>query len=155
MKQERGITTASIIIYVIAITISLAILSVISSYFYKTINENTIKNETSKKYTTFVSYFIQDIQEKGNSVLETGVQNNAESGDIYYIQFSNGNLYKYSYNNKIIYKNNVKICDNVEFCGFSYTQLNEKKQEITVEFISGDFKKIKDSAMKFYIDIKQ
>ena len=38
MKEERGITLTSIIIYIVALLIVIGIVSSISSYFYRNIN---------------------------------------------------------------------------------------------------------------------
>ena len=57
MKYEKGITTSSVIIYVIAITIVIATFSVISSNFYNSLRTINNKNAYSKKYTEFTSNF--------------------------------------------------------------------------------------------------
>ena len=58
MKQEKGITTTTVIIYIIAVLFVLATLSTISKYFYNVISTNISNQETSTQYTTFVSYFL-------------------------------------------------------------------------------------------------
>ena len=126
MKQEKGITTSSVIIYVIAVLIVLSTLSTLSTYFNKQIMTNISKQNKSTQYTTFASYFVQDIQEKGNQVVATGTSSN---NDTNYIEFSNGNIYKYSINDKTLYRNDIQICSNIDNCEFTYT-LNTKNKYV-------------------------
>ena len=83
MKQERGITTASVVIYIIVLLVVISALSVISTYFTKQISATLAKNESSRTYTTFMSYFTQDIQEKGNSVEKVDTETKEENGETY------------------------------------------------------------------------
>ena len=66
MKQEKGITTTSVIIYVIAVLIVISTLSTLSIYFNKQIKEGMKKQENNSTYANFESYFVQDIKENGN-----------------------------------------------------------------------------------------
>ena len=60
MKKEKGITLISLIITVIAITMTLSILAVISSAFFS--NTNLLKEDTKgmAEYNKFAMYFIED-----------------------------------------------------------------------------------------------
>ena len=154
VKQEHGITTSSVIIYIIAITFVISALSIISGYFTKQISTTLSKGESSKAYTTFMSYFTQDIQEKGNGLKEINTQSKTENGVSYfvnYITFTNNNQYIYYGNNKSIYKNDVKICENVDVCSFSSSDYGTNKTLIEVDFRAGGFNKTSGNAMKFYI----
>ena len=154
MKQEKGITTTTVIIYIIAVLFVLATLSTISKYFYKVIYANISNQETSTQYTTFVSYFLQDVEEKENKVVKADTYTqNSDGVDIIidYIQFSNGNIYKYSRNNKAIYKNDIKICEGVDSCTFGYTTDNNGKNVINIDFKAGGFDKTNTNKLKFYI----
>ncbi len=147
MKQEKGITTTSVIIYVIAVLIVISTLSTLSIYFNKQIKEGMKKQENNSTYATFVSYFVQDIQEKGNEVVRADTEQ-----EINYIEFSNGNIYKYSQNDKTLYKNDVKICDNIDSCSFSYTLDIDNRELIEIQFVSGEFRKIGNNSLKFYMN---
>ena len=75
MKQEKGVTTASIIVYVIIITIAISLLSLLTGFFRNSLNKNLRKDNDYEQYITFVKYFVQDVQEEGNRVLATqGIQ---------------------------------------------------------------------------------
>ena len=147
MKQEKGITTTSVIIYVIAVLIVISTLSTLSIYFNKQIKEGMKKQENNSTYATFASYFVQDIQEKGNEVVRADTEQ-----EINYIEFSNGNIYKYSQNDKTLYKNDVKICDNIDSCSFSYTLDIDNRKLIEIQFVSGEFRKIGNNSLKFYMN---
>ena len=55
MKQEKGITTTSVIIYVIAVLIVISTLSTLSIYFNKQIKEGMKKQENNSTYATFAT----------------------------------------------------------------------------------------------------
>lgn len=153
-RQERGITTASVIIYIIVILVVISMLSVISGYFTKQISNTLAKNESARTYTTFMSYFTQDVQEKGNNVDKVDTETKEEDGTIYetyYIAFSNGSQYIYSSKNKSIYKNDVKICENVDYCKFYKTTYGDNKTLIQINFRAGDFDKTGNNALTFYM----
>ena len=116
--QERGITTTAVIIYVIIATIVIATFSVITTDFYETLKKENKQSMYSNKYTEFMSYFAKDVQEKNNAVDTAGVSNSDKGEQIPYITFTNGNTYKFSNENSAIYKNDIKICDNINICVF-------------------------------------
>ena len=72
MKSEKGITLVSVIIYVIAMLIIVTVVSVITSYFYKNINVGTLKENLNQEYTKFNSFFIEEVNRKGNKIIEIG-----------------------------------------------------------------------------------
>ncbi len=146
MKNERGITTSSVIIYVIVVLVVLATLATISTYFHKQIETAIFKEKSAKNFTTFMSYFAQDIQEEGNGITNDNIKNQETAK----IKFTNGNQYNYSLENKSIYKNNVKIADDVEYCSFTIDTNIPNKKSITLNFISENFNK----NITFYIKEK-
>ena len=72
-------------------------------------------------------YFLEDIKEEGNQVARVD-----ENGK--YISFSNGNTYIFQDNH--IYKNKVKICDNVT--DFKVEKQKDGKETVTVFIKIGD-----------------
>lgn len=150
MKQERGLTTANVIIYIIVIVIAISMLSVITSHFRTSITENLQKNDSNSKYIAFASYFVQDIQQEGNEVLEAK-EIEEDDSKIYYIRFSNGNMYQFSEGNKTIYQNQTIICQDVDLCQFICQKQKDGKDKIIVYFASGDFQKVGDNGIEFYM----
>lgn len=128
MKNNKGITLTSLIIYVIGMTIMISTVATLTSFFYKNIDIESINNDTTQ-YTKFSSIFSEEINRENNHVIDCKSLTEEES----YIIFSSGNQYTFNINSKKIYKNNVKICDNVETCDFSYTFI-DSKYKIKVNF---------------------
>lgn len=124
MRSEKGITLISVIIYVIAMLVMISIITVLTSYFYKNIDINSVREDLNQQYTKFNSYFIEEVNRKGNKVLEIGeTENSSGNGNQKYIIFSSRNQYTYIPENKGIYINTVKIAENITDCTF------EKKEE--------------------------
>lgn len=153
MKSERGLTLASVIVYIFALMFVVTMITVLTGYFYKNISMDTETTLVGKQYTKFNSYFSEDINKKGNRVIDAGSRTEEIDGEIYdtnYITFSSGNTYVYSSQNCSIYFNNVKICTLVDKCTFDY-EFVDSVYEITLEFEAGNFKKSGSDALKFYI----
>lgn len=120
MKSQSGVTLTSLIIYMIAMVVVIGTTATLTNYFYGNIDKISEKNQASKEYTLFNSYFTSEINKKGNSVLE-------DESDESIIIFSSGN--QYAYLGDKIYYNKVAICKNVSSCKFTY---NSSSKEITV-----------------------
>ena len=139
MKSTKGITLTSLIIYVIGMLVIVAVISTLTAYFSKNIDIKNM-NSTTIQYTKFSSVFSDEINIKGNTVVEcktTGENLNKVS----YIVFSSGNQYTYMGESNSIYKNKVKICEDIIDCDFTYNSLTK---EIKLNFktdsmnLSGD-----------------
>ena len=128
MKNNKGITMISLITYIIGLTIVLALIATLTSFFFKNINAKDVNSDTTQ-YTKFSSLFLEEINNKNNSVIDCKSLTNGVS----YIIFSSGNQYTFNANSKCIYKNKIKICENVETCDFSYTFV-DSKYKIKVNF---------------------
>lgn len=126
MKSEKGITMVSLIIYVIAMLITVTIITVVTSYFTKNIDVSTEKYTYYAEFTKFESYFSEEVNKENNHILEVGettVNNKTQK----YIALSSGNQYTYIPENKAIYQNNVKITSGVENCTFTEKFVNGKE----------------------------
>ena len=143
MKNNKGITLTSLIIYVIGMTIMVGTIATLTSFFYKNINIGSINNDTTQ-YTKFSSIFSEEINRKDNSVVKC----KELSGETSYIIFSSGIQYTFNKNSKSIYKNNIKICEDIEECGFSYTFV-DSKYKITVSFKSGSIDMTEGNAVTY------
>ena len=106
LKSEKGVTLTSIIIYIIGMVIMATIIGNLTIYFYNNLVNTTNATSANVEYIKFNTFFLDDIKQNSNRVL-----NISDNGDL--IQFSNGSTYFYE--NKIIYKNTVKICDEVDW----------------------------------------
>lgn len=107
MKSEKGITLTSLVIYVIGITIIFAVVANLTIYFNK--NSRTIEYTTnnSAQITRLNQYLINDTKKENAQI--------TEANENIIIQ-ANGETIKYTYdkNSKGIYRNKVKIANDVQ-----------------------------------------
>ena len=128
MKSNKGVTLTSLIIYVIGMTIMVSIIATLTSFFYKNIDIGDINSNTTQ-YTKFTSILSEEVNKKNNSVIDC----QSLTDRVSYIVFSSGNQYTFNQESKSVYRNNVKICDNIDICDFSYTYI-DSKYKIKVSF---------------------
>ena len=133
MKSEKGITIISLIIYVIVLSIVIGMVAIISGAFMDSVDEADMHTDPIEQYTTFNSYFSEEVNHPGLEVVQCEDD---------YILFSNGVQYSFISENRGIYKNKVKICRNIDFCSFSRELRKKRKTVIIVEFsIDGQTRK--------------
>ena len=162
MQKEKGITLISITIYVIVMLILVAVITVLTSYFYKNIDITSTSQELNQQYTKFNTYFVEEVNKKGNKILEigeidTGIKNtittqkensseniaeDTENSRQCYIIFFSGNQYKYIPKNKAIYMNQIKIAQNITGCIFSTKEEINGKTTITVTIQGKNFERM-------------
>lgn len=116
MKSERGVTLTSIMIYVIALTVAVLTIGRLITYFYKNINVIDTSSVSDAEYMKFNSYFTDEVNIEGNEVELCEVEN----GTNYIIFLKTQN--QYTFKNGKIYREKVKICDNIDRCTFSYEE---------------------------------
>lgn len=141
MKSNKGITLISLITYIIGLTIVLALIATLTSFFYKNISVKDINSDTTQ-YTKFSSIFLEETSNKKNYVIDC----KSVTDGVSYIIFSSGNQYTFDENSRTIYKNNIKICDNVEICDFSYTFV-DSTYKIKVNFKTSNIEMLGDNAI--------
>lgn len=138
MQKEKGVTLISITIYIIVMLIIVAVITVLTSYFYRNVDINSVSQDLNQQYTKFNSYFTEEVNKKGNKLLEIGeTENESGNGTQKYIIFSSGNQYTYIPENEGIYMNQVKIAQNITGCDFTSNKEENGKTTITVT-IQGD-----------------
>ena len=138
MQTEKGVTLISVTIYIIVMLIIVAVISVLTSYFYTNIDINSANENLNQQYTKFNSYFIQEVNKKGNELLEIGeTENSSGNGIQKYIIFSSGNQYTYIPENQSVYRNRAKIAKGIKQCEFKL-DVENYKNVIKVTFDSGD-----------------
>lgn len=122
MKSQRGITLISLTIYVLVMVIVVAMITTISSFFYSNVTQVNEGGNNASEFSKFNMFFLEETKTKQNYANEVG-----ENGE--YIKFNNGN--KYTFQDNSIYKNNIKICENVIEAKFKYDYVGSK-QIVTV-----------------------
>lgn len=106
MKSEKGITLLSLIMYVILMTMAVSILAVVSRYFYKNTSYISDVGKYVSGFNKFNMYFIEDV--KNNKSIHD-IEDNK-------IVFEDGTQYTFA--NNTIYRNKVKLCNNIYSCSF-------------------------------------
>lgn len=140
MQGEKGITLISITIYVIVMLIVVSVITVLTSYFYTNVDINSVSEDLNQQYTKFNSYFTEEVNKKGNKLLKIGqIESDTENQN--YIIFSSGNQYTYVPQNQGIYRNQVKIAQNITGCTFSSKKEANGKTTITVTITGKNFEK--------------
>ena len=110
MKKENGITLLSLSIYIIGLFIIIAIVTVITNFFYQNVVKMEDSSSSVAEYSKFNLAFLDEVKTYGNSVTECGGT---------YLVFSSGNQYTYA--NGKIYKNKIAIVNDVNLCEFKLT----------------------------------
>ncbi len=151
MKNNKGITLTSLIIYIIGMLIVIATIATLTSFFYKNVDINELDKTDTEQFTEFSSVFTKEISQKNNKIIDCKITKDIIDGNEYkinYIIFSSGNQYTYKQENNTIYKNNIKICAGVEECNFSYTFINSTYQ-IKVNFKTKDLDMTNENAITY------
>ena len=150
MKNNKGITLTSLMIYVIGMLIVVGIISTLTTFFYKNIDISDINSDTTTQYTKFTSVFSKEINTNGNKVIDTNTDNSQIGKKVSYIIFSSGNQYTFMQENNSIYKNNVKICENIDDCEFSWVYQNSS-YVVNVSIKTGNIDRTGADAVKYTI----
>lgn len=127
MKNEKGITLASLALYIVVMIIVLGIMSSIISTFYSNTEGMNAKVQELVEFNKFNINFLKEIKSYNNSV-------DSIANDATYIVFTSGNSFSFS-NNKIYY-NNLKIASDVKKVKFECIDYETKIIKVTVEFES-------------------
>lgn len=129
MKKESGITLISLIIYVILMTFVVAGVTSITASFRTNVGEVDKDAKSAVAYAKFNMYFLNDIKSKNVHIVSS-------SRDRIELSLTNKNgeteNVKYSVQNNSLYRNKVKICDNVK----SVTILTSKASGMEHETVS-------------------
>lgn len=129
MKKENGITMISLIIYVLLMIFVVAAISNITASFYKNVNDFDTESESAVAYSKFNMFFLNDIK-KDNIRIE-------DYKNDYIILTLSDEQIQYSIQNNCMYRNKVKICDNVSNASITVSEGNK----ITINLKIGDYQK--------------
>lgn len=131
MKSENGITLTSLVVYVIGLTIIFTIVANLTVYFNKNSRNIEYTTNNSAQLTRLNQYLISDTKKK--NVQLVNVKNNVI--EIYV----DNELIKYSYDteSKGIYRNKVKISNDVQSAEFSKENVYDKSK-IIIKIVIGE-----------------
>ena len=127
MKSQKGITLITLTIYIIVMVAMVGIIAVVTGVFMKSLQEADFNNDPIAEYTAFNSYFSEQVNHPGLKILECKEN---------YIAFDDGVQYTFVEENKGIYRNQEKICWDIDSCTFS-EKIENGKAVVTVHFKAG------------------
>lgn len=138
MKNQKGVTLISLIVYIIVLTIVISILSMVSQSFFYNIKYVTERGKYVSEFNKFNMYFIKDV--KNNKDILECTKNR--------VILEDGTVYTYESKEQSIYRNKVKICNNINACNFTKEETNPQetgkiKKMIKVEMIIKGTKDVK------------
>lgn len=148
MKSEKGITVSSLVVYVIALTIIVGTIATITKYYYGNINKLSSNTSSMEEITKFNTYITEEVNKASNIIYDCNTQNSDENDN--YVIFYNANdkdetnpksgYTQYTFKNKSIYLNKIKICSNIDDCKFEdVSDTNNYKLKVTLT-INGNTK---------------
>lgn len=138
MKQNRGITLTGLSLYVLVLSIAIAVLSTITMYFSNNYEYIESEGVNASQYNRLMSYLIKD-SKKDNITVE-------EIQD-YILKLSNGITYSFNSDEKAVYRDEVRIADNIEECVFTQTTDGEFNNYFEVEVTIGIEKPLNNVTM--------
>lgn len=153
MKSQKGVTLISLTVYIIVMTIVVGTVTLISSYFYTDIKDKANSVEPLAQYTKLNSFITQEINRPNIKVLECKtiyIDNDQTKGvETSYIVFDNGVQYTFINNNQGIYRNQVKIAQQIKSCSFTQAMENAKtKITINVQAQKNNFNRTTNYTIK-------
>lgn len=119
MKDQRGITLMSLMIYIIVTILVIATLTTIMSYFSKNLTEIIGQDDSIIEIDKINISLLKEVKKTNNSIT-------AISDDMSTIIFTTGNSYTFK-NNGIYLNDNIQIAENIKNCKFGQAQENGKE----------------------------
>lgn len=113
MKNKKGITLISLIIYIILMTFTVGIIGTITANFYGNLNKIDKDSKGAVAYAKFNMYILNDMKTDGmtvNDVTNTKIELEIPNSD---------ETIRYTVEDGGLYRNSVKICDGVKEYKFS------------------------------------
>jgi len=127
MKSERGITLSTLMVYLVAMAMVIITVTNITRYFYANVTHTENTTEYAEDYLKLSVYLTEEVNEKDNIILQNGEDKENETVIQKYVIFSKSyNQYTFKPEEKAIYKNQEKICDNIKNCVFTPSPDNTK-----------------------------
>lgn len=135
MKEEKGITLIALIIYVILMTLAVAGVTAITNSLYSNVKDLDVDAKSAVDFAKFNMYFIKDIKSEGVKLVSC-----SENQIILSITNESGNNENISYSlqHGALYRNAVKICDNVQKAEISQ---GSSKNQILIQLKLNDYEK--------------
>lgn len=145
IKNNKGVTLAALVIYMILLIIVLAVLTTITTFFRSNIGNIISPPRYLSEYNKFIMFFAVDVKNYDSATVTSDT-----------IEFENGPTYRFKDN--CVFRNDVMVSKNVIGCDFSlsnYTVDTTIKNIITVNMKIGSndedsMQKSIDFTMKYW-----
>lgn len=128
MKSQKGVTLASLAIYIVIIFIVLAILATVTANMQGNVRNAGKEGTGIAEINKFNMYFLKEVKKQGNTILPIEEEN--------IITFSSGVTFEYDSNNKVInyiekdnngnIQKSITISKDIQRCTFASRNENEK-----------------------------
>ena len=141
MKNNKGITLSSLVIYIALMFVVLAMLIRVMTYYTSNLSDMADVN-AEEQIEKINIYFLDEAQKVGNKV--TGCTDNE-------ISFSSGNTYTFIEEERTLYlNNNIKICDNLYYCAFKTDTAANGKTVVIVNVTAVETEEAKETKEEKY-----
>lgn len=129
MKSQKGITMASLGVYIVVSIIVVATLATIMANYKNSIKTMDNDAEYSSEYNKFNLYFLEEVKKPENSSMERAKSITTKDNDFNSIKFKTGNEFKYKIQEEILYLNKstgekIKLIKNVKKCTFEFNDID-------------------------------
>lgn len=124
MRSNKGVTMVSILIYVIVLTVVIALIATFTSFFYANVINMGDESKLPNQYSKLNAYLVEETQVMGNKIVEYDYENKS-------VTFSTGNVYKIESTG--VYRNALKIFDgNIEMHSSYFELKSENGKDVIV-----------------------
>ena len=106
MKNNKGITLLSLIIYILVMLIAIATLSSLTEFIYGNLGQVNTESYSSEEFNKFNLNFIKDLKDSQDAIINA-------NGNGTQIIMSNNTNYNYISSEHSIYRNKIKIAENI------------------------------------------
>lgn len=146
MKSQKGITMASLGVYIVVSIIVVATLATIMANYKNSIKTMDNDAEYSSEYNKFNLYFLEEVKKPENSSMERANSIETVDNDYNLIKFKTGNEFIYKIQEEILYLNKstgekIKLIKNVKKCTFEFNDIDHEangKNVIRVDIQIGE-----------------
>lgn len=104
--NQKGITLTSLVIYILALSIVMAAMTTMSTYFYGNIGEVLDTPKYLGEFNKFTMFFVADIKNYSSATVTDAT-----------IEFENGPTY--TFKDGAIYRNDLRIAEYIMKCTFT------------------------------------
>lgn len=132
MRQNKGITMISLIVYIIVFTMVIGTVAMITGNFTKNTDQVIISSKAPEQYEKLTTYLVNDMESgkiKSVNVESTLIDITLLSNIHHMYTYSNNNIYYIAINEEKTVEKKIVLCEKVSACSFDK---NESKVNISV-----------------------